>query len=107
MPRGPENLCCTFLRLPASHRQSACLCTSASSLLAQIRPTPYFQHFLQQSVSFSLHRSNVVSKRKRGNILDRPGCQYLSYRVREFQSDRHSVAKNARVVIEFGKGEDV
>lgn len=51
--------------------------------------------------------SDVVPERQRRNILDGAGCQYLPYRVREFQRYRHAVAKNTGVVVEFGEGKNV
>ncbi len=48
-----------------------------------------------------------MAKRQWRNVLDGTGCQYLAYRIREFQRYRHPVAENAGVVIEFGEGKDV
>lgn len=48
-----------------------------------------------------------MAERQRGNVLDRTGRQYSSYRIGEFQRYRHAVAKNAGVVIEFGQGKYV
>ena len=36
-----------------------------------------------------------MAERQSRNILDRTGCQYLPYSIREFQHDRHSVPENA------------
>src|ERR1700730_7052230 len=51
--------------------------------------------------------SDVMAERQWRNFLDRTGCEYLPYRIRELQCYRHSVAKDAGVVIEFGEGKNV
>jgi integrase len=42
-----------------------------------------------------------MPERQRRHVPDGTSCQYLPYRIREFQRDRHAVAENAGVVIKF------
>ena len=48
-----------------------------------------------------------MAERQRRNSGDRPGGEDFADGVRELQGNGNTIAKDARVVVQFGEGDDV
>jgi hypothetical protein len=49
----------------------------------------------------------VVFEGKWGHTTDWPGSENLSYHLCESQGDRHPIGKNARIIVQLGKGQNI